>query len=91
MTIIASFNKDPDEVLDYTVDWVAWLDDDTITSSSWTVPAGVTQESSNFTSTTATVWVSGGTDGTDYRCTNTVTTTAGRTAQRVIVIRLGER
>lgn len=91
MTIIASFDKDPDETLDFTIDWAAWLDDDTISSSVWSVPSGLTEGSSSYGNTTTTLWASGGTDGTDYRCTNTIVTAAGRTVQRTIMIRVKER
>ena len=37
--------KDPDEVLDYRVDWSARLDGDTIASSTWEVLAGLTKDS----------------------------------------------
>jgi len=76
--------KDPNEVLDYQVDWTAALAGDTISTSNWTVPSGITQDSAANTTTTATIWVSGGTDGTRYDLTNRITTTAGRTFDRVI-------
>jgi hypothetical protein len=76
---------DPNAVLDYTIDWSDWLPSgDTILSSSWSVPAGLTEDSSSNTSTTATVWISGGTAGTNYRITNHITTTEGRQDDRTI-------
>ena len=43
---LTTFLKDPEAVLDYTVDWGIWLDTDTISTSNWTVPAGITKDSS---------------------------------------------
>lgn len=77
--------KDPNAILDYTVNWAAWLTDsgaDTISSVSWTVPAGITQASASNTTTAATIWLSGGTASQTYRVTNRITTVGGRTADR---------
>jgi len=57
------FIKDPDSVLDYAVNWLTWLDGDTISASSWTIPTGLTEDSDTFGDSTATVWLSGGTVG----------------------------
>jgi hypothetical protein len=78
--------KDPDSVLDYTLDWSAWLDDDTIVTSTFLVDSGLTKDSDSKTTTTTTVWLSGGTAGTNYGITNRITTTAGRTADRTFRI-----
>lgn len=54
--------KDPDSVLDYQLDFSAWLGDgESITDADWTVDGGLVVEHSAFTATTATVWLSGGT------------------------------
>jgi hypothetical protein len=37
--------KDPDEVVNFGIDWADYLGSDTITGSSWTVPAGIAQVS----------------------------------------------
>lgn len=75
------FPKDPDEIEDCKVDWSVRLDPgDTIASSSWLpMPDGLTKVSDTKDDTSATIWLSGGTDGTDYEITNRVVTTAGRT------------
>ena len=83
--------KDPADRLDYSHDWTAWLDGDTITSSAWAAPAGVTTDTPSNTTTTTRVWVSGGTAGNVYRITNTITTAGGRTAERSIPIRVQDR
>ena len=87
----SSFVKDPDAKLDYKVDWEEWLDGDTISASTWTVPTGLTQVSASFSTTTATVWLSGGTAGGSYQVVNRVTTAAGRIDDRTITIRVLEK
>lgn len=89
-----SFTKDPDEVLDYEIDWTKWLSgDDTISTSSWTVPSGITKDSDSITDDTKStkIWLSGGTDGTDYDLLNEIVTANGRTAQRTITIGVRSR
>lgn len=85
------FTKDPDATLDYEVDWSDWLGEDTISSVAWTAPAGLTQESSENTTTTATIWLSGGTAGAYYSVVCRVTTVAGRIDDRTIVIRVADK
>jgi len=86
------FLKDPDAVLDYQIDWSSWLDTgETISASAWTVPTGLTEDSDSNTTTTATVWLSGGTAGVTYSVTNQITTSDSRTEDRTITIRCGER
>lgn len=74
------FERDPDSVKDYTEDWSDWLPSgDTISDSTWTVVSGdVTIDSDSNTTTTTTVWLSGGTLGTWAKVTNHITTAAGR-------------
>lgn len=78
--------KDPDEVLDYQVDWSTALGGDTIASSVWTLPSGITQDSSTLNDTATTIWLSGGTDGSRYDLTNRITTAAGRTFEQHVSI-----
>ncbi len=80
------FLKDPDAVLDYQINWAAWLGTDTISSSTWTVPTGITKNSDTNSTTTTTIWLRGGTAGTEYTLTNRIVTAGGRTADRSIVI-----
>lgn len=88
----AAFVKDPDAVLDYEVDWSAWLaEGETITTSTWIVPDGLTKTVDANTDTTATVWLSGGGAFTAYPVTNRVVTNQGRTDDRTITIDVQER
>lgn len=87
--------KDPQAVLDYGVRWgEKWLQaDETIVSSTWTVPAGITKDSSDIVDSgkTTLVWLSGGTVGEEYVVTNHVTTSKNRQDDRSILIRMVNR
>lgn len=89
---MALYIKDPNAVLDYKWDWSAWLDPtETITTSTWIVPSGLTKDDEDNDDTTATVWLSGGTVGADYPVVNRVTTSEGRTDDRTMQIAVRER
>lgn len=79
--------KSPDAVLDYVEDWSVWLDGDTIATSQWQVAIpglSITEQAKSVA--TATVWLSGGQQGRQYKVTNTITTAGGRTASRSITV-----
>ncbi len=81
--------KDPDAVLDYTLDWSAWLGDDTIdTLEVRKNDEGIEIDSESHTTTTTTVWLSGGMNGTNYSISFRITTTAGRIDERTIVVKV---
>lgn len=84
-------DKDPDEVLDYEIDWTSRLDGDTISSSTWTVPDGLTSSSNTNTDSTVTIWLSGGTVGTIYRVMNEITTTGGRTMDQTVNLKISDK
>ncbi len=71
--------KDPNSILDFVVDWSAWLEQDEINTVTWTVPAGITYSTQSQTTTTATIWLAGGTAKALYPITCRITTDAGRT------------
>lgn len=89
--MLKQFTKDPQATLDYTVDWSAWLGTDTIATSTWVLDAGITQTNASLSGALATVWVSGGSVGNTYSVTNRITTAAGRTDDRSILIRVADR
>lgn len=91
--------KDPDEVLDYSINW--GLDDegnpgrlpvadDQIATSTWDVPIGITKDSATFSSITnvATIWLSGGTLGETYVLTNHIVSTDGRSMDQSVRIKI---
>jgi hypothetical protein len=86
------WKKDPAAVLDWDFDWSAWLLQlEVIVASEFIVDAGLTVDFSSFTGDSATVWLSGGTPGTTYEVTNRVTTSAGRTDDRTLKVRVVEQ
>lgn len=86
-----TFIKDPDATLDYLIDWSDWLETDTISSSSWTADSGITVSQSTNTTTTATVILSGGTVKNVYKVVNSITTAAGLTDNRTLLIKIEEK
>ncbi|WP_458796501.1 phage fiber-tail adaptor protein [Mycobacteroides abscessus] len=86
---LGKFKKDPQAVLDYTVDWSAWLSPagDTITDATATAsPAGLSVDSTTTTTDEVTVWLSGGTAGSSYMVTVHITTAGGRQDDRTMQI-----
>ena len=84
-------DKDPDAVLDYEMDWSAWLGTDTITASTWIVPAGITKNSDTKSTTATAITLSGGAEGVTYTLTNRIVTAGGRTQDQSVVIAVASR
>lgn len=83
--------KDPNEVLDYRVDWTdRLLDGETISTSDFTLASGdvmIDSEPSPVAGV-ATVWLSGGTEGTVSVLTNRITTSSARTYDQSARLRI---
>lgn len=64
------------EIFDFTFDWSdLLLTGESISTSTWVAGAvGITIETYSNTTTTTTVWLSGGTAGETYKFTNPITT-----------------
>ena len=90
---MATYKKDPNATLDYTVDWSLWLTPllDTIVTVTWLPETGLTVVSSSNTATTATAFVSGGTLETLPLLTCRITTAGGRTDDRSIILKIVNR
>lgn len=84
-------DKDPDEVLDYQINWSARLAGDTIVTSDWIVPDTITQDSASKTSSTTTIWLSGGTLNERVELTNRITTAGGRTMDQSVRLRIKQK
>jgi hypothetical protein len=80
--------KDPDEILDYQLDWSKRLLGDTITACDWSVPIGLTRNASYFDGQITTVWLGDGALGETYTVTNTIETAAGRTMQQSVKLKI---
>ena len=95
--------KDPSAVLDYAFDWKPlthgvpgatkdWLaTGETITDHTITADTGITVDSSTEDDGKVTVWLSGGTAGINYKVACKITTSAGRTDERTIWIKVTNR
>jgi hypothetical protein len=85
-------SKDPDEVLDYKLDWLGSESDpgplygleDAISDSVWDVPSGLSKESDTFDDDSTTIWLSGGELGQTYSLLNRITTTGGRVFDQTV-------
>ena len=69
----------------------------TITTGTWTVPSGITKDSDNKSAVTihgvlysvntvCTIWLSGGSDESNYTLTNRIVTSDNRTLDKTIMI-----
>lgn len=86
----ADYEKDPDSTVDYPFNWVPVLDGDTISTSTFLLPDGLTSVSTGNTTSSATIFVSGGSAGRIYRITNRITTAGGRTFDKTIRVKVSE-
>jgi hypothetical protein len=87
----ADITQDPEDVLDYTIDYSNILPaSDSIASSSWAVDPGVTVDQTSFSGLKSFFWVSGGTADQIYTATNHVVSTEGREVDFSVTIRIRE-
>lgn len=100
-------NKDPDEILDYSVDWSRWLNTGvTISAVSWfvdnasgvktaftngSVVNGLQNVSATNTNTVATINLALGTNNIEYKLYCRITDTSGSVAERVVKLRVKEQ
>lgn len=86
---LGSKYKDPAAKLDYQIDWSLWLgESDTLQTVTWTLSSGIVEESSTETTTTATIWISGGTLNNFYTVTCSIITVQGRHDERSFILRI---
>lgn len=96
-------DKDPEELLDFTVDWSLYLSGDTISTVNWycvdasgvkqafnavSTVNGLVNSSNSFTTTTTTVYLGGGVANTTYQVSCQIGTNTGRTVERTIRLRV---
>jgi hypothetical protein len=84
-------SKEPSEALDYSINWARDLGNDTITTSTWTVPPGLTENGTSNTETTTAIWLSGGVLSKTYIITNEVVTAGGRTYRENIYLTIARK
>lgn len=89
---IGNFTKQPVEVNDYDLDYSEWLTagDNVQAATVDVMPAGLTVESVFINDPRIKVWVSGGSDGVQYKLTVTMTSADGRVKQDEFKIRVKE-
>lgn len=78
--------KEANSKRDYGFDYSAEIGTDTITVSTWTADAGLTLTGPTFSATKTSVFIEGGVEGQTLTAINRVTTTAGRTYERVLTL-----
>ena len=77
----------PGESLDWSLDYVdEFKAGETVATSTWVVPAGVTKGDDGRLGTTTTVWLTTGAAGSKNEIKNTVVTSAGRTFVRMFYL-----
>jgi hypothetical protein len=100
MSYVKAYALDPNAKKDYQIDWADFLSNnpsggaDTLLTSAWFAPIGLTASSPSNTTTTATVWLEvsvSGSKGNEYLVTNHITTAGGRSEDRSILIRVSEQ
>lgn len=88
--------KDPDEVLDYSIDWGTnrLQTGETIDTSDWSVITGSVviagSPAPSINAGTTTVWLTGGTDGDVCELNNKITTSVGRIYEQLVRLRIRE-
>jgi hypothetical protein len=86
------YTKDPSAILDWAFDWTDWLAAaETITDHTITADTGITVDTSTEDAGVVTVWLSGGTAAENYKVACLVETSAGRTDERTIWIKVTNR
>lgn len=84
--------KDPNEVLDYSIDWNPRLvSGDTISTVTWTIPVGITQGAASNANGVTSVFISGGTENAVYTVQCRITTTGGRTMDQSVKLKIKSR
>jgi hypothetical protein len=84
------FEQTSKDSLDYIVNWINWLDGDTIATSTWAGETGLTIGYNENLSTAVLVWVAGGENGKTYWALNTITTAEGRTKTFKICFKIND-
>lgn len=92
LSVLGKFVKQPNETLDYDVDYSDWFAtrSDTPLSVATTVTTGITHVSSTIVGETVKVILSGGTSGTDYQITVRLTTAGGLVKEADFIVKVRE-
>lgn len=85
---ITYLDKAPADLVDVSFDFSDWVAGTSIASISWSVPAGLVEQSQVTVGAASTVWLGGGTAGSDYAVTVIAVGADGRTTARTVVVRV---
>lgn len=90
MAVLNTYTKQPNDILDYDVEYVDFLSEgDSLLSATATVsPIGLTVNTPLIVGTTVKLWVSGGTAGIKYKVTVKTVTALSRTKEDELIFRL---
>lgn len=84
--------QDPSAVKRYYIDWASVVGENSIVSSDWNVPDGITGDSEIYDATRTSIRISGGVDGEMYRITNHISMSpSGEEDEGTIVFRIKEQ
>lgn len=95
-------DKDPDELLDFDIDWAGTASDpgrafgDALLTSLWEISTDTDDTfliigSTSFSAIATKIWLSGGTLNRQYKITNEVTTTGGRIMNKSGLLTIKEK
>ena len=85
-------SKDPNEYLDYTINWSDRIVTDTISACTWiNITPGITISNQVSTATQTSLWITGGTANHIYDLTNRITTSSGRIMDQTVRIEVWEK
>ena len=88
--------KDPDEFLDYSINWEHQIGSDPISTSVWSYAGNpdsppLVLSSSSIATPITTIWLNAGDGGTTYLLTNRITTVGGRIMDQTVRLRMQQR
>lgn len=89
MAIVGRFRKHPGDSLDYILDYASWLNGDTIATSTFVLPPGLSSGgTATNTTTTATAWIAGGEAGRIYTVKHTMVSANSPARTKVVTFEL---
>lgn len=85
--------QDPSAVKRYYIDWASVVGENSIISSEWDVPDGITGDLADHDATKTSIRISGGVSGQVYRITNhiSISSADGEEDEGTLVFRINEQ
>jgi hypothetical protein len=84
----ATYSKEAGAILTYDFDWSDWLGTRTLSTSTWDVPAGITNDDDTNTTTRTFITLSGGTWGESYEIVNHIVASDGSEQSQSFTIKI---